>query len=86
LTPTYSEVIYETQPSLVVHEHTGPRRLFEAAGDLHRPCRFRHHDSSSPGGFFQLDVELEHAARRSVQPVHDSAAGFEQRLGDAAPG
>jgi hypothetical protein len=79
---TYSEVIHETQPSLVVHERTSPRCLHETAVNLQCPCRFHHHGS---GGFFQLDVE--HATRGSVQPVHNPAGGFEQqRISYAAPG
>ncbi len=80
MTPTYSEVIYETQPSLVVHERTGHGGLLETAVDLVRATRFVHLSSSGAGGFFELD-----AARRSVQPVHDPAAGFERHC-DAASG
>ncbi len=80
MTPTHSEVIYETQPSFVVHQCAGPRRLLEAAVDLARSGRFVDHGASGPGGFFDLD----HAsARGSVQPARD-AATRQQWLCDAA--
>jgi hypothetical protein len=81
LTPTHSEVIYATQPSFVVHQCAGPRRLLEAAVDLARSGRFVHRGANGSGGFFELD--LEHASsRRSVQPACDAGAG-QQRLCDA---
>jgi hypothetical protein len=82
LTPTYSEVIYETQPSFVVHECAGHCGLREAAVDLARCTgRFEYHGPSRSGGFFELDHE--HASSRgSVQPARDAAAGH-QRLCDA---
>jgi hypothetical protein len=71
-TPTYSEVIYETQPTFIVHECPGPRGLLEAAVDFTRPGRFNNNRPGRAVGLFELD--LEHAARGSVQPVHDTTA------------
>jgi hypothetical protein len=75
LTPTHSEVIYETQSSFVVHERPGHRGLLQAAVDL----------AQRAGGLvLEYDVQLaatgrlfDHrdAAGRSVEPVDDPATG-----------
>jgi hypothetical protein len=71
LTPTYSEVFYETQSSLVMHERPCARRLLQAAVDIARPGRFNHDGTSCSGG---LQLDLEHASGGSVEPVHNTAA------------
>jgi hypothetical protein len=82
LTPTYSEVIYETQPSFVVHECAGHCGLREAAVDLpRRTGRFEHHGPGRSGGLV-VELDLEHASRGSVQPARDTAAR-QQRFCDA---
>ncbi len=80
MTPTYSEVIYETQSSFVVHERAGPGRVLKSAVDLPWPGRFDlQHDPGASG------LDSHSAACGSGQPVHDPAAGFlQQWLGDAA--
>jgi hypothetical protein len=82
LTPTYSEVIYETQPSFVVHECAGPGGLREAAVDFaRRTGRFEHYRTSRAGGFF-VELDLEHASRGSVQSAR-GAASRQQRFCNA---
>ncbi len=88
MTPTHSEVIYETQPSFVVHECAGHCGLLEAAVDLVRcPGRYVHFGPRSASGFF-VELDLEHASSGgSVQPVHNCTAGLvQQRFCDAATG
>ena len=84
MTPTYSEVIYETQPSFVVHECLGHRCLRKAAVDVNHSGGFVHHGSRCSSGFLEHDDE--HSSRGSVQPVNDPAARLEQRLCDTASG
>jgi hypothetical protein len=79
-------VTYETQSSFVVPERPGHRGLHQAAVDLaQRASGFvlEYDVEHAAGGFFQH----HHAAGRSVEPVHDPAAGFvQQRLRDASSG
>jgi hypothetical protein len=68
-------VIYETQPSFIVHERPGHRGLLEAAVDL----------AQHAGGLvLEHDVQLAATGRlfdhrdtagRSVEPVDDPASG-----------
>jgi hypothetical protein len=75
LTPTHSEVIYETQSSFVVHERPGHRGLLQAAVDLAQRAGglvLEHHvQLAATGRLFDHRA----TAGRSVEPVDDPATG-----------
>lgn len=66
-----------------MHECPGPRGLLEAAVDFTRPGRF---SDISPGRSRGFELDLEHAACRSVQPVHNTAARQQRQCDATASG